>query len=421
LLLQGDQIMKFKSLFQALVLLTLVFSTLGASQNVRAKTNFSNLSDVQIVLRDVTYWNAIYTGTVSATVYEKWSFDFAETNKFTVTATPTSGDLVPLISLLDANGNVLSSLAGSLTSTQPAGSYSVLIQPQSGSGSYSLAIRKTAITDGTAAAVTVDPSSINVNETSVVTVSLSNVPLEGLTSAEFTCTYDPALIEVSNIAESGLFGTDAVLAVNGPTSGAFIVAIAGSNGKKATTSGGVFTFSAKGLQLGEATITCVARVSIGDKTLTEIPSTPAILTIAATVEEGTFAGKVLAGKPVTVSLYDADNAVVKTATANTDGTFSLTAPVGTYIAVATAEGFLKAQGAPVITSGATTTFADISLPAGDIDGNDVIDQFDAMTIGMSYNTATPAAADLNNDGTINVLDLELLASNYRKSGALAWQ
>ena len=29
--------------------------------------------------------------------------------------------------------------------------------------------------------------------------------------------------------------------------------------------------------------------------------------------------------------------------------------------------------------------------------------------------------DLNNDGTINVLDLELLAKNYRKSGAVAWQ
>ena len=37
-----------------------------------------------------------------------------------------------------------------------------------------------------------------------------------------------------------------------------------------------------------------------------------------------------------------------------------------------------------------------------------------MTIGMSYNTATPPAADLNNDGTINVLDLEYLAQNYRR-------
>ena len=58
----------------------------------------------------------------------------------------------------------------------------------------------------------------------------------------------------------------------------------------------------------------------------------------------------------------------------------------------------------------------ISLLAGDIDNNNVIDQFDAMTIGMSYNSATPTAADLNNDGVINVLDLEVLAANYRETG-----
>ena len=63
----------------------------------------------------------------------------------------------------------------------------------------------------------------------------------------------------------------------------------------------------------------------------------------------------------------------------------------------------------------------VTLLAGDIDNNEVINQLDALTIGMSYNTSTPAAADLNNDGTINVLDLELLAENYRKTGPIAWQ
>ncbi len=412
--------MKFKPLFQALTLLALVFSTLGASQQVFAQANLENVPNVQIVQRDVTYWNATYMGTVSATRYEEWSFDFAEANNFTVTATTTSGDLVPLITLKDGSGTEILTQAGSLTSNQPAGSYFVLVQPQSGSGNYNLTIRKTEVVpQGPSAAVTVDPASVQPNGTALVTVSLSNVPAEGFTSAEFTCTYDAALAEVSNVTEAGRFGTDAVVAVNGPANGSFIFAIAGSNGQKATTNGAVFTFSAKGLAAGQVTFACTVRVSKGDNVLTEIPSTSATLTIAVT--DGSFAGKVLASKPVTVSLYDASNAVVATATVNADGTFSLTAPAGTYTAVASAEGFLDAQGAPVITSGAATTFADISLLAGDIDGNDVIDQFDALTIGMSYNTASPAAADLNNDGTINVLDLELLAANYRKAGALAWQ
>jgi hypothetical protein len=64
---------------------------------------------------------------------------------------------------------------------------------------------------------------------------------------------------------------------------------------------------------------------------------------------------------------------------------------------------------------------DVTLMAGDIDDNNVIDQFDAMTIGMNYNGSTPVAADLNNDGVINVLDLELLAQNYRETGPIAWE
>jgi len=37
---------------------------------------------------------------------------------------------------------------------------------------------------------------------------------------------------------------------------------------------------------------------------------------------------------------------------------------------------------------------------------------------MSYNTAAPNSADLNNDGIINVLDLGILAANYRAISAL---
>ena len=84
------------------------------------------------------------------------------------------------------------------------------------------------------------------------------------------------------------------------------------------------------------------------------------------------------------------------------------------------DGFLDAQRSVTVTAGNTTTSPTLILLAGDIDGNNVIDQFDALTIGMSYNSSTPTAADLNNDGTINVLDLELLAQNYRKTGPIAW-
>jgi hypothetical protein len=130
---------------------------------------------------------------------------------------------------------------------------------------------------------------------------------------------------------------------------------------------------------------------------------------------------VIATKPVTVGLYNASDVLVTSVTANSDGTFSLTAPAGTYTIAATASGFLSAEGSATITGGSTSTKPMITLLAGDIDGNNVVDQFDALTIGMNYNGTTPAAADLNNDGVINVLDLELLAANYRETGPTVWE
>lgn len=127
-----------------------------------------------------------------------------------------------------------------------------------------------------------------------------------------------------------------------------------------------------------------------------------------------------AGKPVTVSLYDAEHTLVAWANVNPDGSFGISTLAGTYTAVATAEGFLSAESSVTITAAEVITKPEITLLAGDIDNNNVINEFDALTIGMNYNTNTPAAADLNNDGTINVLDLELLARNYRATGPLTW-
>lgn len=136
---------------------------------------------------------------------------------------------------------------------------------------------------------------------------------------------------------------------------------------------------------------------------------------------GTLVGRVLASKPVTVQLYNLDDSLVALVPANADGTFSLTVPAGRYDILASATGHLSILGAATIVGGSTSTQPTTKLLAGDINGDTRIDQYDALTIGMNYNTASPSAADLNDDGIINVLDLELLAKNYRSSGPVPWQ
>lgn len=496
--------MKSKRIFQLFVLFVLVLSPFGTSQPVYASTGSVDQSEPMIINRSLSYWDATYFGFVSSSIYEKWQFEFTASHNFVVTVVPITGDLVPLVILLDSSGTELARGTRTLTSTQPTGSYFLQIQPESGSGFYMLTVREI-LQVQTAVSTSVDPASVTVGQSATATVSLNSVPAEGYTSAEFTCTYNASLVEVSNIAVTNLFGADAAVAINGPQNGSFIVAIAGSNGNKATTSGAAFTFSVKGLQAGQSAIECTARVSKGDNMLTSLPSTGTTLTViedtstptstptsaesptptptssvptetatptgtitpptstptetptgtvtpptstptetatptstsstpteTATPTEsptptstpavsGTLTGQVLAGKPVTVGLYDATNTLVTSVAAEANGTFSLTAPAGTYTVRAVASGFLSAQGPTTLTSGNTSTMPTITLLAGDIDGNDVIDQLDALTIGMNYNAASPAEADLNNDGVINVLDLELLAQNYRETGPTVWQ
>lgn len=242
------------------------------------------------------------------------------------------------------------------------------------------------------------PPGITVKESSLVAVNLNQVPAEGIASAEFTCVYNPVIVEVSAITSTSLFGSDPILVINGPQNGSFIFAIAGSLGNKAMADGAAFTFSVKGLQIGQSAIDCQARVSTGNLVLVTIPSTPAsldVMDIVTTPVQGTLAGQAFASKSVIVTLTDSNGSVAGSVTANMDGTFNLSVPGGVYTVVISAPGHLRAQGSVTITNGNTTTLQAVTLPAGDIDGNDVIDQFDAMTIGINYNGSEPAAADLS--------------------------
>lgn len=469
---------KFKYPFQIFFLLVIMLSPLGGVQYAQAAANSAVQPDAVIITHNLSIWEATYIGFVNASTFEKWQFTFNDSHEFTVTVTPyTTSDLLPLLILRDGNDNELARGTSTLTSTQPAGNYSIEVQPVSGSGYYGLTLREVIQIQPSTSTV-VSPTSINVDETATATVNLTGIPTEGYTGAEFTCTYDASLGEVSNIVVSDIFGTDPAVAINGPQNGSFIVAIAGSNGNTATTDDVAFTFDITGLQAGQTAIQCTARVSTGSNVLTDISSTATSLTILAentptptptseetstptpeetstptseetstptpeltstptqtveasptqTVEasptpqpDGTLTGQVLASKPVTILLKNADNTLATSVTANADGTFSLSAPAGTYTIVAMASGFLSAQGSVTLSADTGNTIPTVSLLAGDIDNNNVIDQFDAMTIGMNYNTAVPDAADLNNDGIINVLDLELLARNYRETGPLTWQ
>ena len=170
--------MKSKILIQVLIALLVLFSTTAGIGPAAAQADGS----VTVVVRELSYWDATYTGFVDSLHYDKWPFAFNVAESFSVTVTPATEGLSPLILLLDANGNEINRANGALTSSQPAGSYALLIQPDSGSGNYSLIIRRTVDQAQPSVSAVVSPASINVGDSSTATVSSGDVPAEGFPS-----------------------------------------------------------------------------------------------------------------------------------------------------------------------------------------------------------------------------------------------
>jgi hypothetical protein len=167
-------------------------------------------------------------------------------------------------------------------------------------------------------------------------------------------------------------------------------------------------------------------VELGQKDGLPLPLsavTPLAVTVIAPVpQRGTFTGQVqLEGRPV-------GNAAGITVLLNESGLAATTAPngeftlvdldFGAYSLTASSPGFLSATCTGASFSAQATPLTGVTLLAGDLNNDGVIDVADAAVIGLALDGSSPGAgADLNFDGTANVLDLILLAANFGESTA----
>lgn len=105
-----------------------------------------NISITQptVFTRDQLLWNQSYSGSVSLSRFEKWPFLFTATRHFQVNLTRTSGDAIFRLFVLDSAGHPLldpsEGSSPSISDTFGAGNYSILVQPVSGSGTYTISI-----------------------------------------------------------------------------------------------------------------------------------------------------------------------------------------------------------------------------------------------------------------------------------------
>jgi hypothetical protein len=108
------------------------------------------------------------------------------------------------------------------------------------------------------------------------------------------------------------------------------------------------------------------------------------------------------------------------ATSDEAGNFSLELPSGTYSLTASMPGYLEAQ-KPNLTlaEGDDLALPPVVLIAGDVNDDGSIDLLDLVTAAASFNTAPQdGRADLNSDGRVNIEDLVLIGMNFGKVESL---
>jgi hypothetical protein len=104
-----------------------------------------------------------------------------------------------------------------------------------------------------------------------------------------------------------------------------------------------------------------------------------------------------------------------TVTTGADGKFIITdVPAGDYTIRAESPGYLSVSGGITVAIGQMVIMPTVTLLAGGINGDVVIDELDVVQLAASYGQTVPpapAGCDINRDGEVGLADLRALAKN----------
>ncbi|MDQ3004077.1 MAG: hypothetical protein M3R47_01635, partial [Chloroflexota bacterium] len=192
--------------------------------------------------------------------------------------------------------------------------------------------------------------------------------------------------------------------------GSFIVAIAGSNNNKATTSGTAFTFDVKGLQAGQTALECTARVSKGDNVLSDLPSVGTNLSVLGILPTPTETESPI--PTLSSTLVESSTPVepppIFTATP--------TAPPNDWLIFTNSfYGFeFKYPSEGVIADGQTDNFARIDLPF--IQGTNLSEKYLEVTVTENATTCKSPLGSQSSE-TIIINGIQFLKENGAEGGA----
>ena len=127
-----------------------------------------------------------------------------------------------------------------------------------------------------------------------------------------------------------------------------------------------------------------------------------------------------------VTVSASNGSQVYTAQTDASGNYSLELPQGTYTISVEMDKYLDAvQSGVAATVGQTTALPLVTLLGGDVNNNDTINILDLSFIGSHFNltcsdTGWDTRADINGDCVVDNQDLTLATDNYKKSSPVPW-
>jgi hypothetical protein len=138
------------------------------------------------------------------------------------------------------------------------------------------------------------------------------------------------------------------------------------------------------------------------------------VTVSGVPSQATLAGTVrLEGRTDhsgTVVQLDGGSSV----TTGANGNYSFVTTASTHNLAFSRSGYLPASTTAVGVAGSTVSVPTVTLLAGDINGDGMIDILDLVAVGAQFGSSSPspATADANGDGTVDIIDIVLVAKNF---------
>lgn len=271
------------------------------------------------------------------------------------------------------------------------------------------------------------------NSQGSMTVDLENVADMGAMQLEIN--YDPAVIQIidaddtragvqvtiDDVFSGGFVAQNTVDTANGRIS----VATTLLSGNKIDGNTGLITIDWRPLAVGNSSIT-FGDVILASTDGTRIDFTPRSGTVEVTGCSGISGVLALQGRTNHSGILVTNSAGQQTQS-QADGTFVIS---GGGLLRFEYPGFLSAQADVQTVQGVVSTdgtgfqptnLGEITLLAGDVNSDNVIDILDLAYIATHFDDADPLA-DLNADGKVSIVDLALAARNYQQTGPLtAWR